>query len=107
MKKHSKRKSEYQPSRLTGKIIELIKKELPLEEVVRTYNPLRKSGERFIGSCPLCGEEASSLAVYPEFPSFYCSCCQRTGDVFYFIMEADRVSFRDALKIILSRYCKL
>lgn len=107
MKTSSNNKSKYRPTRLTGKIIDLIKEELPIEEVVRSYTPLRKYGDKFIGNCPLCSERVSSLSVYPEFPSFYCSCCQRTGDVFYFVMEANKVSFRDSMKIIISRYAKL
>jgi DNA primase len=91
-------------SHLTEKIIELIKTDVPIEEVVGEFSDLRKYETRLIGSCPFCDESPSSFSVYPESKTFYCSRCLKQGDVFQFIMEIDQVSFRDALKIILTRY---
>ena len=107
MKTAFKEKFEPRPSHLTEKIIELIKTEVPIEEMVGEFSDLTKHNTRFIGNCPFCDESSSSLFVYPESKTFYCSRCLKQGDVFQFIMEIDGVTFKDAFKIILTRYAGL
>jgi len=106
MKNTSHKTKSYQSTPLARKIIELIKCELLIQEIAGEFTDLKISGNRRIGSCPFC-DASSSFYVSPDSRSFYCSSCRREGDVFRFIMEIDQVTFRDAFKIILSRYCGL
>ncbi len=99
--------SEYKSSPLSRKNIELIQCELPIAEIAGEFTDLRKSKTMLIGKCPFCDESSDSFTVFPGDNSFYCESCLREGDVFQFLMEIDHVTFRDAFKIILSRYCGL
>ncbi|MGB7291055.1 MAG: CHC2 zinc finger domain-containing protein [Thermodesulfobacteriota bacterium] len=107
MKNNSHKTKRYQSTPLARKIIELIKQELSLVEVAGEFTDLRRSGNKLVGACPFCSEGTDSFGVFPEYRSYYCSRCLREGDVFRFIMDIDQVTFRDAFKIILSRYCGL
>jgi len=107
MNKSFNKNAPYSPSPLAGKIIELIKRELSLTEVAGEFADLRRSGHKVVGTCPFCTEDTHSFEVFPEYRTYYCSRCLKEGDVFDFLMEIDQVTFRDAFKIILSRYCGL
>lgn len=102
----SNKTKQYQKTPLAGKIIKLIKQELSLGDVAGEFTDLRRSGPKLVGTCPVCSVPGS-FRVFPEYHIYFCSHCLKEGDVFQFIMDIDKVSFRDAFKIILSRYCGL
>jgi len=104
-KTHTKEK--YRPPHLARKIIDLIKKELSIEELTGEFTDLHRGSGRLRGTCPFCDANNGSFSVFSDSQSFYCESCMKEGDVFEFIMEIDGVTFRDAFKIILSRYCGL
>jgi len=64
---------------------------------VRQFTRLRRSGQQFIGSCPLHSERHPSFYVRPEKQVFYCFGCGAGGDVFDFVMHAAGCDFRRAL----------
>jgi len=107
MNNTSRKTKQYQRTPLSGKIIELIKQELSLGEVAGEFTDLRRSGHKLVGTCPFCSGGSDSFKVFPEYHTYYCSQCLKEGDVFQFLMEIDHVTFRDAFKIILTRYCGL
>lgn len=88
------------------KRIELIKSTLPIEKVVSQYITLRKSGNRFTGKCPFHNDRSPSFVVYPETSSYYCFGCKKSGDIFRFVMEIEKLSFKNAVEA-LSRYSGL
>lgn len=88
------------------KRIELIKSTLSIDRVVSQYISLRKSGNRFTGKCPFHDDRSPSLVVYPETSSFYCFGCQKSGDIFRFVMGIEKLTFKQAVEA-LSRYSGL
>ena len=107
MTKNTHTREKYRPPYLARKIIDLIKNELSIEELVGEFTDLRMNKDRLTGTCPFCDAHRGSFSVFLNDRSFYCESCLREGDVFQFIMAIDGVTFRDAFKIILSRYCGL
>jgi len=107
MNNASQKTKRYQRTPLSGKIIELIKQELSLGEVAGEFTDLRRSGHKLVGTCPFCSGGSDSFRIFPEYHMYYCSQCLKEGDVFQFLMDIDHVTFRDAFKIILTRYCGL
>jgi DNA primase len=61
---------------------------------------LRKRGKDYVGLCPFHQEKSPSFAVNPEKQVFYCYGCKKGGNAIQFVMDRDRVEFRDALKIL-------
>ena len=107
MKKNQFKRERYSPSHLAGKIIDLIKSELSIEELTGEFTDLHRGSGRLRGTCPFCDANGGSFSVFTDSQSFYCESCFKEGDVFEFIMAIDGATFRDAFKIILSRYCGL
>ncbi len=97
---------EYQPNNLLPAIIETIKTNLSLEEVVNEYALLFDSGNGLIGQCPFIGCNGS-IVVDSHASFFRCESCQRNGDVLSFIMEIENLTLREAIQVILSRYAGL
>ena len=97
---------DYTSNNLMPAIIETIKSNLSLEEVVREYALLFDSGNELIGKCPFVGCNGS-IVVDSNTSYFHCDSCQRNGDILSFIMEIEYLTLREAIKVILSRYAGL
>jgi DNA primase len=61
---------------------------------------LKRRGKDYVGLCPFHQEKSPSFAVNPEKQFFYCYGCKKGGNAIDFVIERDRVEFRDALKIL-------
>ncbi len=77
--------------------VELIKQRISIVDLIGRYIPLRQMGNRFVAPCPFHQETKPSFNVTPD-GRFYCFGCQKSGDIFTFMMEYHGLSFRDALE---------
>lgn len=71
--------------------------------VVSSYVELRPKGRRLWGLCPLHGEKTPSFSVSPDKQLFYCFGCHAGGTVIQFIMQMERLSFVEAVKLLANR----
>lgn len=78
--------------------VEEIKKKLDAVEVIQRFIPLKKRGRHFVACCPFHGEKTPSFIVSPELQIFKCFGCGKSGDIFTFVQEFNRLSFREALE---------
>lgn len=83
--------------------IELIRSRIPIEELVQTYVPLKKSGRNWKGLCPFHQEKTPSFYVSPEKGFAYCFGCRKGGDIYTFLQEMEQVDFKEALKMLAER----
>lgn len=78
--------------------IEEIKSKLDIIDVVNRYIPLKKRGRHHVACCPFHNEKTPSFTVSPELQIFKCFGCGKSGDMFTFVQEFERVDFKDALE---------
>ncbi|MBP9817618.1 DNA primase [Candidatus Shapirobacteria bacterium] len=78
--------------------VEEIKKKLDIVEIINRYLPLKKRGRHHIACCPFHGEKTPSFTVSPELQIFKCFGCGKSGDVFTFVQEFNKIDFREALE---------
>ena len=71
--------------------------------VVSSYVELRPKGRRLWGLCPLHGEKTPSFSVSPDKQMFYCFGCHAGGTVIQFVMQMERLSFVEAVKLLANR----
>lgn len=81
----------------------LIKDRLPIEEVVGSYVQLRPFGKVLKARCPFHDERTPSFVVTPDRAMYHCFGCNRGGDIFSFVQEIERLSFREALQLLAAR----
>jgi DNA primase len=78
--------------------LETLKLALPIEGIIGEYVQLRKAGATFKGLCPFHTEKSPSFTVSPQRGSFRCFGCGKSGDVVTFLMEIEKLDFKEALR---------
>ena len=88
------------PPLASSDAVEQIKARLNLAEVIQRRVPLRRRGRDWWGLCPFHDEKTPSFKVNEQQQVWYCFGCQRSGDVFTFVEEIEKVDFRGALELL-------
>ena len=83
--------------------IDDLKRQADIVRVVQDYVQLKKKGANWMACCPFHKEKTPSFSVSPTKEIFYCFGCGKGGNVFNFVMELERVSFPEAIKIIAEK----
>ena len=82
---------------------EQVRSAVDIVQIIGERVPLRRVGRRYSGLCPFHQERTPSFTVNPEWQIWHCFGCGKGGDVFSFLMEADKISFPEALKELAER----
>jgi DNA primase len=73
-------------------------KEADLSLLVAERQHLRHSGNNLIGRCRFCGVEEFTINERKRF--YHCFSCGRSGTALTYLIEADDLSFSDAVKLL-------
>ena len=84
---------------------EQLKSSVDIVKTIGEYVRLKRTGStgRFMGLCPFHTEKTPSFNVNAAMQRFKCFGCGLGGDVFTFVMEIERISFFEALKLLAER----
>ena len=77
--------------------VDEIKQKLNIVDVINRFVPLKKRGRNHIACCPFHGEKTPSFTVSEELQIYKCFGCGKSGDVFTFLQDYERIDFREAL----------
>ena len=85
--------------------VEQLKSSVDIVKVVGEYVKLRRAGAgpRYSGLCPFHTEKTPSFSVHQTHQFYKCFGCGVGGDVLNFVMEIERLSFYEALKLLAER----
>jgi DNA primase len=83
--------------------IDDLRRQADIVRIVQDYVSLKKKGANWMACCPFQKEKTASFSVSPSKDIFYCFGCQKGGSVFNFVMEMERVTFPDAIKIVAEK----
>ncbi len=86
-----------------GSVAERVKSQADIVRLVGEYVRLKKSGQNFMGLCPFHSEKTASFAVHPVKQIYHCFGCGAGGDVFKFVMELEKVSLPEALRLVAEK----
>lgn len=90
-------------AKISDRVLEQIKARLSLGEVVSDYVNLTARGGRLWGLCPFHEEKTPSFSVVDEQGFYYCFSCKKGGSMFDFIMEMEKVSFAESVRMLARR----
>lgn len=82
---------------------ELVRSRTDLVALVQESIALIPGRGEFKGLCPFHDDHTPSMVVYPDRQTFRCWACSTGGDCFTWVMEFDKVEFREALEILAKR----
>ncbi|HJU54274.1 MAG TPA: DNA primase, partial [Pyrinomonadaceae bacterium] len=83
--------------------IDDLRRQADIVRVIQDYVSLKKKGANWMACCPFHQEKTPSFSVNPSKDIFYCFGCAKGGSVFNFVMEIERVSFPEAVKIVAEK----
>src|SRR6266513_3805312 len=83
--------------------IDDLKRQADIVRVIQDYVQLKKKGANWMACCPFHKEKTPSFSVSPAKEIFYCFGCHKGGSVFTFVMEMERVSFPEAIKLVAEK----
>lgn len=80
-----------------------IQRKANIVDIIRDYVSLVQKGKNYFGICPFHDDHNPSMSVSPEKGVYKCFVCGNAGNVFNFIMEFEKVSFIESVKIVANK----
>ena len=86
-------------------VVDDIKNQIDIVDIVSDNVKLRRTGKNFIGFCPFhANTHTPSFVVFPDSGTWRCfGQCSEGGDVFSYIMKRDGCDFQTALEILAKK----
>jgi DNA primase len=72
-------------------------------ELISSYIPLKRAGRNFRANCPFHAEKTPSFIVSADKQIFHCFGCGQGGNAITFVMQYEKVGFREALETVAQR----
>lgn len=88
---------------ISEEILEKIKSQNDIVDVISERVRLRKSGRNFTGLCPFHNEKTPSFSVSQEKQIYKCFGCGEAGNVISFVMKEKNLPFIEAVKYLANR----
>jgi len=88
---------------IPDELINQIREANDIVEVISEYLPLKKRGKNYMALCPFHPEKTPSFSVNQEKQIYHCFGCGKGGNVYTFLMEHEKLSFFEALKLLARR----
>ena len=90
-------------ARISEQTIEKVRSSSDIVEVVQGYVQIKQKGRNFFGVCPFHDEKTPSFSVNPDKQIFKCFGCGIGGGVINFIMEIEKLEFKDSIIFLAER----
>lgn len=88
---------------INDELLEKIKDNSDIVNIISDYVSLKKSGSNYIGLCPFHNEKTPSFTVSESKQLFHCFGCGEGGDVLTFIMKKENLDFIDAVQLLADK----
>ncbi len=89
--------------KIPEELIEKIRQEADIVDIVSEYVQLKKQGKNYFGLCPFHAEKTPSFSVSPDKQIYYCFGCKAGGNVYSFLMEIESWSFLEAVQYLAEK----
>ena len=90
-------------ARYSEEIIEEVRQNNDIVDVISQYVHLTRKGRNYFGLCPFHNEKSPSFSVSPDRQIFHCFGCGVGGNVYTFLMKIEGISFLEALETLAER----
>ncbi|NMA83976.1 MAG: DNA primase [Epulopiscium sp.] len=84
-------------------LVEEIRFQNTIEDVIGEYIQLKKRGSSYFGLCPFHNENTASFSVSPDKQMYYCFGCGAGGNVYTFIMQMENYNFVESIQYLAER----
>jgi DNA primase len=84
--------------------VEEVRQRADIVALIEGYVPLKRRGHDYWACCPFHHEKTPSFKVSPQFQTYYCFGCKKSGNAFTFVMERENVDFVGAIRLLAQKY---
>jgi DNA primase len=91
------------PGLIPEPVLEQIRQNNDVVEVIGSYFPLKRAGANFRALCPFHKEKTPSFNVNPSKQIWHCFGCGEGGNVFTFVMKYENLDFITAVRRLADR----
>ena len=85
---------------ISEEVIQKIKEENDIVDVISQKVSLKRAGRNFIGRCPFHSEKTPSFTVSQDKQIYKCFGCGEAGNIFSFLMKTENLTFPQAVKVL-------
>lgn len=89
--------------RYSDELIEEIRNNNDIVDIISQYVILKRSGRNFFGLCPFHKEKTPSFSVSADKQIFHCFGCGAGGNVIHFISKIENLNFKESLELLADR----
>ena len=89
--------------RYSDELIDEVKNNNDIVDIVSQYVALKRSGRNYFGLCPFHNEKSPSFAVSPDKQIFHCFGCGVGGNVIHFISKIEGLNFRESIELLAEK----
>ena len=89
--------------RYSEEIIEEVRQNNDVVDIISQYVHLTRKGRNYFGLCPFHNEKSPSFSVSPDRQIFHCFGCGVGGNVYTFLMKIEGITFKEALESLAER----
>jgi DNA primase len=91
------------PGLIPEPVLEQIRQNNDVVEVIGSYFPLKRAGANFRALCPFHKEKTPSFNVNPTKQIWHCFGCGEGGNIFTFVMKYENIDFITAVRRLAER----
>lgn len=92
------------PTRIPQSFIRELVDRTDIVEIVRARVEMKKKGQNYQARCPFHEEKTPSFTVSETKQFYYCFGCGAHGNALDFLMNYDRMEFRDAIEYLATQH---
>lgn len=88
---------------ITPSFLDLLRDKIAVSDIVGRRVRLIKKGDEFLGLCPFHHEKTPSFTINDSKGFYHCFGCGAHGDIVRYLMEAEKMPFREAVEYLAHR----
>ena len=89
--------------RYSDELIDEIRNNNDIVDVISQYVVLKRSGRNYFGLCPFHKEKSPSFSVSPDKQIFHCFGCGVGGNVIHFISKIENLDFKQTIETLAQK----
>src|SRR3990170_789042 len=88
---------------IPSEVVATVLSSIDIVDLIGGYLPLTRAGRSLKALCPFHSEKTPSFMVNPDRQIFHCFGCGEGGNVFSFLMKAEKKDFREVVEMLADR----
>lgn len=85
-------------------LISQIKTQVPIQELISEFIPVKKSGRGYVAVCPFHDDHHPSLQIHPQKGIFKCFACGTGGDLITFYALINKKKWSEVIPELANKY---